>query len=214
MTGLILAKFRNAGQTCVAANRVSVHDSVYDTVCDKLVQRVSRLKVGHGIEDYNVDIGPLISKHGLDKVHAHVQESVKSGAKVLVGGKHHSKGGLFYEPTVLRDVSPNALIAREETFGPVAALIRFKTEEEGKSQCLAICFLSWSANVSSVISWANDTPSGLAGYFYSRDVSRIFRVAEALQVGMVGVNEGVIKLLLDFNCDCSFEAQLYSCNLN
>ena len=102
-----------------------IHDSLYDTVCEKLVQRVAHLKVGHGIEDGNVDIGPLISKNGLDKVHRHVQEAVKSGAKLMVGGKLHAKGGLFYEPTVLTDVSPNALIANEETFGPVAALIRF-----------------------------------------------------------------------------------------
>jgi succinate-semialdehyde dehydrogenase/glutarate-semialdehyde dehydrogenase len=169
--GAIASKYRNAGQTCVCANRIYVQDGVYDAFSRKLAEKVKALKVGPGTEP-GVLIGPLINQDGLDKVEQHVADALAKGAKILVGGK--ALGGLFYQPTVLTDVSPDALVSREETFGPVAPLIRFKTEEDA-------------------VRLANDTEFGLAGYFYSRDVGRIWRVAERMETGMVGVNAGIIS---------------------
>jgi succinate-semialdehyde dehydrogenase/glutarate-semialdehyde dehydrogenase len=168
--GAIASKYRNAGQTCVCANRIYVQDGVYDAFAKKLTEKVAQLRVGPGTQA-GVQVGPLIETAALDKVRAHVSDAVAGGAKVAVGGKSHALGGLFFEPTVLTDVTPAMLISREETFGPVAPLFRFKTEEE-------------------VIGLANDTEFGLAAYFYSRDMGRIFRVAEALESGMVAVNTG------------------------
>lgn len=169
--GAIFAKFRNAGQTCVAVNRFLIQDSIFDKFSAQLTEAVNALKVGDGLDD-SVQIGPLINKKGLEKVQTHVADAVDKGARVLTGGKIIK--GLFYEPTVLADVSPDALMAKEETFGPVCSLFRFATEEEA-------------------IQMANDTEFGLASYFYSNNVRRCWRVAEALEAGMVGVNEGRIS---------------------
>ena len=168
--GAVASKYRNAGQTCVCANRIYVQDGVYDEFARKLAEKVTTMKVGPGNQE-GVQIGPLIEPAALEKVRAHVADAVSGGAKVIVGGKPHAAGGLFFEPTVITDVKPSMRISREETFGPVAPLFRFKTEQE-------------------VIAMANDTEFGLAAYFYSRDVGRIFRVAEALESGMVAVNTG------------------------
>ena len=168
--GAVASKYRNAGQTCVCANRLYVQDAVYDTFAKKLAEKAAQLRVGPGTQA-GVQIGPLIEGAALDKVKAHVADAIAGGAKVLVGGRPHAMGGLFFEPTVLTEVKPSMLVSREETFGPVAPLFRFKTEEEA-------------------IALANDTEYGLAAYFYARDVGRIFRVAEALESGMVAVNTG------------------------
>jgi len=168
--GAVASKYRNAGQTCVCANRIYVQDGVYDEFARKLAEKVTTMKVGPGNQE-GVQIGPLIEPAALEKVKAHVADAVSGGAKVIVGGKPHAAGGLFFEPTVITGVKPSMRISREETFGPVAPLFRFKTEQE-------------------VIAMANDTEFGLAAYFYSRDVGRIFRVAEALESGMVAVNTG------------------------
>jgi len=170
--GAIISKYRNTGQPCVCANRMFVHDKVYDAFADKLAERVRALKVGPGTEA-GVTQGPLINQDALDKVEEHVADATARGAKVAVGGKRHALGGTFFEPTVLTDVTADMQIFREETFGPVAPLIRFKTDAE-------------------VIELANRTEFGLAAYFYSRDIGRIWRVAEALEYGMVGVNTGLI----------------------
>jgi succinate-semialdehyde dehydrogenase / glutarate-semialdehyde dehydrogenase len=170
--GAMVSKYRNAGQTCVCANRLFVHDKVYDAFAAKLAERVRALKVGPGTEA-GVTQGPLINRAALDKVEEHVADATAHGAKVAIGGKRHALGGTFYEPTVLTDVTPDMKIFREETFGPVAPLIRFSTDAE-------------------VIELANRTEFGLASYFYSRDIGRIWRVAEALEYGMVGVNTGMI----------------------
>ena len=170
--GAIVSKYRNTGQTCVCANRLFVHESVYDAFAAKLAERVRALKVGPGT-DTGVTQGPLINQAALDKVEEHVSDATSHGARVVAGGKRHALGGTFYEPTVLADVTPEMKIFREETFGPVAPLIRFKTDAE-------------------VIELANRTEFGLASYFYSRDIGRIWRVAEALEYGMVGVNTGLI----------------------
>jgi len=171
--GAMASKYRNAGQTCVCANRLYVQDGIYDQFAKKLTEKVAQLRVGPGTQS-GVQIGPLIEPAALAKVQSHVDDAVKGGAKVLVGGKAHALGGLFYEPTVMTEVTPKMLVSKEETFGPVAPLFRFKTEED-------------------VISMANDTDFGLAAYFYSRDVGRIFRVAEALEAGMVAVNTGAFS---------------------
>lgn len=171
--GAMASKFRNTGQTCVCANRFLVQDGVYDEFARKLAGAASALKVGHGIEE-GVTQGPLISGAAVNKVKEHVADALAHGAKIMLGGKPHVLGGNFFEPTVLADVGPGSRILREETFGPVAALTRFKTEEEA-------------------IALANDTEFGLSAYFYSRDVGRIFRVAEAIEAGIVGVNEGIIS---------------------
>jgi succinate-semialdehyde dehydrogenase/glutarate-semialdehyde dehydrogenase len=170
--GAIVSKYRNTGQTCVCANRLFVQDSVYDAFASKLAEKVRALKVGPGTEA-GVTQGPLINKAALDKVEEHVSDATEHGARVVTGGKRHALGGTFYEPTVLADVTPDMKIFREETFGPVAPLIRFKTDDE-------------------VVELANRTEFGLASYFYSRDIGRIWRVAEALEYGMVGVNTGFI----------------------
>jgi len=170
--GAIISKYRNTGQTCVCANRFFVHDRVYDAFTAKLVARVEALKVGPGT-DSGVTQGPLINAEAVDKVDAHLGNAKAHGAKVATGGKRHALGGTFYEPTVLTGVTPDMQIFREETFGPVAPLIRFKDDAE-------------------VVELANRTEFGLASYFYSRDIGRIWRVAEALEYGMVGVNTGLI----------------------
>jgi succinate-semialdehyde dehydrogenase/glutarate-semialdehyde dehydrogenase len=171
--GAMISKYRNAGQTCVCANRILVQDQVYDAFAAKLAEKVKALKVGPGTEG-GVQIGPLIDDKAVAKVEEHVQDAVAKGAKVLVGGKRHALGGLFYEPTLLTEVSTKMKVTKEETFGPVAPLFRFKTEQEG-------------------VAMANDTEFGLASYFYARDVGRIWRVGEGLESGMVGINTGLIS---------------------
>ena len=173
VTGAIASKYRNAGQTCVCANRLLVQDSVYDQFAAKLAKAVAALKVGNGM-DSGVTQGPLIDANGLAKVEEHVADAVANGAKVLLGGKAHSLGGTFYEPTVLTGVTSTMKVAREETFGPVAPLFRFRDEAEA-------------------IRMANDTEFGLACYFFSRDIGRVFRVSEALEYGIVGANTGLIS---------------------
>jgi succinate-semialdehyde dehydrogenase/glutarate-semialdehyde dehydrogenase len=170
--GAIVSKFRNTGQTCVCANRIFVQDGVYDAFARKLAERVAKLKVGRGTEA-GVAQGPLINAEALAKVEEHVADATGRGAQVLQGGRRHALGGNFYEPTVLTDVTPAMKIFSEETFGPVAPLIRFRDDDE-------------------VVGLANDTEFGLAAYFYSRDLGRAWRVAEALESGMVGVNTGLI----------------------
>ena len=171
--GAIASKYRNTGQTCVCANRLFVQDGVYDKFAEKLVAAVKNLKVAPGIED-GAEQGPLINEDGLRKVEAHVADAAAKGGKVLTGGKRHARGGLFYEPTVIADAKLNMLLADEETFGPVAGLFRFKDEAEA-------------------IKLANATESGLSGYFFTSNLARAWRVAEALEVGMIGINEGVIS---------------------
>jgi len=173
VNGALIAKYRNTGQTCVCANRILVQAGVYEEFARKLAARAGELKVGAGIED-GVAQGPLIDDGALAKVEAHVADALAKGARVLCGGARHERGGNFYQPTVLADVTPAMLVAREETFGPVAPLFRFTTEAEA-------------------ITMANDTEFGLAAYFYSRDVARCWRVGEALEYGMVGVNTGLIS---------------------
>ena len=171
--GAIASKYRNTGQTCVCANRLLVQDGVYVAFAKKLAEPVQKLKPAFGLEP-GATQGPLIDDKALAKVEEHVSDALANGARVVVGGKRHSLGGRFYEPTVLVDVTPSMMIAREETFGPVAPLFRFKTDEEA-------------------IAIANDTEFGLAAYFYGRDISRVWRVAEALEAGMVGINTGLIS---------------------
>jgi succinate-semialdehyde dehydrogenase/glutarate-semialdehyde dehydrogenase len=170
--GAIISKFRNAGQTCVCANRLFVHDKVYDAFARKLGERVRALKVGPGTEA-GVTQGPLINADAVAKVEEHIADATTHGATIATGGKRHSLGGTYFEPTVLTDVTADMKIFREETFGPVAPLIRFKSDAE-------------------VVELANRTEFGLASYFYSRDIGRIWRVAEELEYGMVGVNTGLI----------------------
>ena len=171
--GAIASKFRNAGQTCVCANRLYVHDKVYDAFAEKLVAAVNKIKVGPGTEA-GVQQGPLIDKKAVEKVEEHIADAVSNGARVLAGGKPHTLGGTFFQPTVVADVTPAMKVAKEETFGPLAPLFRFHTDEE-------------------VVGYANDTEFGLASYFYSRDIGRIWRVAEQLEYGMVGINTGLIS---------------------
>jgi len=171
--GAMASKFRNTGQTCVCANRILVQDGLYDAFAEKLAAAAKALKVGPGTEP-GVMQGPLINADAVAKVEEHIEDAVRRGAKILAGGRRHALGGNFFEPTVLTEVPAGAKIFHEETFGPVAPLFRFKTEEEA-------------------IRLANDTPFGLAAYFYARDIGRIFRVSEALEYGIVGVNEGVIS---------------------
>ena len=171
--GAMIAKFRNAGQTCVCANRIYVQRGVHDAFAAKLAAAVGQLRVGDGAES-GVQIGPLISKPALEKVEAHVADAVAKGAKITTGGRRHPAGNLFYEPTVLAGATADMQLAREETFGPIAPLFAFDTVEE-------------------VIALANDTEFGLASYFYARDLSRVWKVAEALEYGMVGVNTGLVS---------------------
>jgi succinate-semialdehyde dehydrogenase/glutarate-semialdehyde dehydrogenase len=169
--GALISKYRNGGQTCVCANRLYVQDGVYDTFVQKLATKVKAIRVGNGFEA-GVTQGPMIDDNAIAKIERHVADAVSKGAKVLTGGKRlHDR---FFEPTVLTDATADMLCAREETFGPVAPVFRFKTEEE-------------------VLRLANDTEFGLAAYFYSRDIGRVFRVGEGLESGMVGVNTGLIS---------------------
>ena len=170
--GAMASKYRNAGQTCVCANRLYVQEGVYDAFVEKLKAAVSKLKVGNGLEA-GVTTGPLIDDKAVAKVREHIDDALSQGAEVVLGGQTHALGGSFFEPTILVNVPRSAKVSREETFGPLAPLFRFKDEEE-------------------VIAMANDTEFGLASYFYARDLSRVFRVAEALEYGMVGINVGLI----------------------
>ncbi|OGA11140.1 MAG: succinate-semialdehyde dehydrogenase (NADP(+)), partial [Betaproteobacteria bacterium RIFCSPHIGHO2_12_FULL_69_13] len=171
--GALASKYRNAGQTCVCANRIYVQEGVYDAFAAKLTEKVKGFKVGPGTEP-GVVIGPLIDEQGMRKVEQHVADALGKGARAVLGGKRHERGGLFFQPTVLTGVTPEMRVSIEETFGPVAPLFRFKDEAEA-------------------IRLANDTEFGLCGYFYSRDIGRIWRVAEAIETGIVGVNVGIIS---------------------
>jgi succinate-semialdehyde dehydrogenase/glutarate-semialdehyde dehydrogenase len=173
VAGAMASKYRNTGQTCVCANRILVQDGVYEAFAAKLKTAVEGLKVGNGMEP-GVTQGPLINAAAVTKVEEHIADAKKRGARVITGGARHERGGNFFQPTLLADVPTDAMIFREETFGPVAPLFRFKTEDEA-------------------IRMANDTEFGLASYFYARDVGRIFRVAEALEYGIIGINEGIIS---------------------
>ncbi len=171
--GAMISKYRNNGQTCVCANRIYVQDAVYDAFAQKLAAAVAEMKVGDGFED-GVTAGPLITEDAVEKVEEHIANAVANGAKVLAGGKRHALGGTFFEPTILTGVTPDMMVTNDETFGPVAPLFRFKDEDD-------------------VIQQANDTIFGLASYFYANDLSRVYRVSEALEYGMVGVNTGLIS---------------------
>ena len=171
--GALASKYRNTGQTCVCANRLLVQDTVYDAFAAKLTEKVKSMKVGNGMEPGVVQ-GPLIDKAAVAKVEEHISDAIAKGAKVLTGGKRHALGGTFFEPTVLANVNTTMKVTKEETFGPVAPLFRFKDEKEA-------------------IRLANDTEFGLASYFYGRDIGRIWRVAEALEYGIVGINTGIIS---------------------
>jgi succinate-semialdehyde dehydrogenase/glutarate-semialdehyde dehydrogenase len=173
VAGAIASKYRNTGQTCVCVNRIYVQSGVYDEFAAKLVKAVEGLKVGNGLEA-GVTQGPLIDASAVEKVEEHIQDALSRGARVITGGKRHSLGGSYFEPTVLADVPNDALVAKEETFGPLAPLFRFETDDE-------------------VLQLANDTEFGLASYFYSRDISRVWRVAEGLESGMVGINTGLLS---------------------
>ena len=171
--GALASKFRNAGQTCVCANRLYVQDGVYDRFAEKLQQAVSKLQIGDGLQP-NVTIGPLIDEKAIAKVQEHIADALGKGARIVTGGKVHELGGNFFQPTILVDVPGDAKVAKEETFGPLAPLFRFKDEAD-------------------VIAQANDTEFGLAAYFYARDLSRVFRVGEALEYGIIGINTGLIS---------------------
>jgi len=172
--GAIACKFRGSGQTCISANRIYVHSSVYAEFACRLAEKVAAFKIGDGLLS-DTTHGPLIHERAVSKVEKHVEDAISKGAQILVGGKRRDAPGSFYEPTVLSDVpaGSSTFFGQEETFGPVAALVKFETEKE-------------------VIELANDTDVGLAGYFYSRDIGRTWRVAEALEVGMVGINTAMI----------------------
>jgi succinate-semialdehyde dehydrogenase/glutarate-semialdehyde dehydrogenase len=169
--GLMLGKFRNTGQVCVSPNRIYVQEKIYDVFVKKVVEVVKKLKMGDGLKG-DTQVGPLIDDAAIAKVEEHIKDAVQKGAQIKLGGKRHVLGGRFYEPTVLADVNKSMKLANEETFGPVAPFFKFKTEEE-------------------VIDFANNTEFGLAAYFFSKDIARIWRVAEAIEVGMVGINTGI-----------------------
>src|SRR5437762_10096970 len=171
--GAVVSKYRNTGQTCVCTNRLLVQEPVYDVFAEKLASAVKKLKPAFGL-DAEATQGPLIDNAAVEKVESHIRDAQEKGAKVLLGGHRHALGGRFFEPTILTDVTPAMAVAREETFGPVAPLFRFGTEQEA-------------------VALANDTEFGLAAYFYGRDISRIWRVAEALEYGIVGINSGLIS---------------------
>lgn len=171
--GALVSKFRNSGQTCVCANRILVQAGVYDCFAEKYAAAVAKLKVGDGLEE-GTEQGPLIDEAAVSKVEQHIEDATSKGAKVIAGGRRHAKGLTFFEPTVLRDVTPAMLIAKDETFGPVAPLFKFETEEEA-------------------IAMANDTEYGLASYFFTKDLGCAFRVMEKLEYGMVAVNEGILS---------------------
>ncbi len=173
VAGAMVSKYRNAGQTCVCCNRIYVQDSVYDIFAEKLTHAVSSLCVGDGMQE-GVEQGPMIDHEAIEKVEQHIEDAINKGAKILVGGERHELGGTWFQPTVLAEVNGDMRVAREETFGPLAPLFRFSDEKE-------------------VIDRANDTEFGLAAYFYGRDLSRVWRVAEALEYGIVGVNTGIIS---------------------
>ena len=171
--GAMASKYRNAGQTCVCANRIFVQAGVYDAFAEKFAAAAKAMKVGNGLDDGVVQ-GPLINEKAVEKVERHIADAVSKGARVLTGGKRHSLGQTFFEPTVLADVTPDMQVMREETFGPMAPLFRFETDEDA-------------------VRLANDTEFGLAAYFYSRDIGRVMRVGEALEYGIVGINTGIIS---------------------
>ena len=171
--GAIASKYRNAGQTCVCANRLLVQDGIYDAFVERLGEAVAGLRVGSGLDE-GVQQGPLINAKAVEKVESHIQDALDKGARLVTGGRRHEKGGNFFQPTVLAEVTPAMRCAREETFGPLAPVFRFHTEEEA-------------------IHMANDTEFGLASYFYARDIGRVWRVADALEYGIVGINEGTIS---------------------
>jgi len=173
VAGAIQSKYRNSGQTCVCANRILVQDGIYDAFAERLATKVKELQVGPGTEA-GVEQGPLINPEAVAKVEAHITDALGKGARLLAGGNRHALGGTFFQPTVLADVTPDMRIAREETFGPVAPLFRFDTE-------------------AAAVAMANATEYGLAAYFYSRDLGRVWRVSEALEYGMIGINSGIIS---------------------
>lgn len=174
VSGALAAKFRHTAQTCICANRILVQDKIYDEFASKFAEAVDKqMKVGNGMEASSTQ-GPLINEKAVEKVESHVKDALSKGAKCLRGGQRHELGGNFFQPTILTEVTHDMIICKQETFGPVAPLIRFKTEDEA-------------------VAVANDTSAGLSGYFYSQDVSQIWRVAEAMEVGMVGINEGIIS---------------------
>ena len=171
--GAMQSKYRNTGQTCVCANRILVQDGVYDAFAERLAAKVAKLKVGPGPEK-GIAQGPLINQAAVEKVEAHIADAVDKGARLVTGGARHDLGGTFFQPTVLAGVTTDMRVAREETFGPVAPLFRFQSEEEA-------------------VAMANDTEYGLAAYFYSRDLGRVWRVSEGLEYGIVGVNAGIVS---------------------
>ncbi|MAW52710.1 MAG: succinate-semialdehyde dehydrogenase I [Geminicoccus sp.] len=171
--GAIICKFRNNGQTCVCANRIYVQAGVYDAFAEKFAKRIGEMKVGNGMED-GVAFGPLIEPQAVDKVKEHVADALSKGADIILGGKEHELGGLFFEPTIMTNVDRSMMVTQEETFGPLAPLYRFEDDDE-------------------VIEQANDTRFGLASYFYSQNLSRVYKVAEALEYGIVGINTGIIS---------------------
>lgn len=171
--GAIMCKYRNTGQTCVCANRLYIQDKIHDAFIDKFSTKVAELNVGQGTES-GVNQGPLINAAAVEKVESHIADAVNKGAQIAIGGSRHELGGTFFQPTVMTGVTSDMLCASDETFGPVAAIFRFKTEED-------------------VINFANDTEYGLAAYFYSRDIGRVWRVADALEYGMIGINTGIIS---------------------
>lgn len=171
--GVMIAKYRNGGQTCVCANRIYVQDKVYDLFAEKLTAKVSELTVGDGRDD-GIKIGPMIEASAVEKVEEHICDALSKGARLLTGGQRHTLGGTYFQPTVMADVSKGMKVLKEETFGPLAPLVRFDSEEEG-------------------LQMANDSAFGLASYFYARDMSRVWRVMEKLEAGMVGVNTGLIS---------------------
>jgi len=173
VAGAIISKYRNSGQTCVCANRIYVHKKIHDVFVEKFAKAVQAIKVGNGLEN-GISQGPLIDMSALEKVERHVADAVSKGAKLVIGGKRSAQGGSFYEPTILANVTNDMLITYEETFGPVAPIIPFDSDEE-------------------VLKLANSNQYGLASYFYSRDISRIWKAAEALEYGIVGINTGLIS---------------------
>jgi succinate-semialdehyde dehydrogenase/glutarate-semialdehyde dehydrogenase len=173
VAGAMASKYRNAGQTCVCANRLYVQAGVYDAFAAKLAEAVEKMQVGNGVDD-GVTQGPLINDSAVEKVESLVRDAQQKGATVVTGGARHERGGTFFQPTILSGVTGDMRIASEEIFGPVAPLYKFESEEE-------------------VICAANDTPYGLAAYFYARDIGRIWRVSEGLEYGIVGINEGIIS---------------------
>ena len=173
VVGAMASKYRNTGQTCVCANRIYVQDGVYDEFLERFSKAIKAMKVGDGLKG-ETQQGPLINMAAVEKVEEHLTDAVSNGARVVVGGKRHELGGTFFEPTLIADVRQDMKVAKEETFGPLAPVFRFKTDEE-------------------VIGWANDTEFGLAAYFYARDIGRVWKTAEQLEYGIVGINEGIIS---------------------